>query len=309
MLTEKQIKKRLNYVTASEIGAIVGVNPWDTPQDVYRRKCSLAVKTVDPIKTRRGHIMEGPLLDIASQELDIEIVRNTKMFVHPEHKLFAATPDGFDSLNRVDEAKHLGRYTAPKWADSVPHYVFCQVQWQMACCGKKQALVVSNPWGDIRFDVIDFNQDFFDAVANRAYSFWDCVQKRVLPEFGNDDIEDMLDDLNTTWVDQETDKIIIDNGNADMHKKLMEYDTIKKHIKTLSEAEKVLKTEIAEVIGENEGVQVDDILCAFKQGKDRKSVDWERIALELNASQEVIDKHTKLNSGFRTMRIKKVRYK
>lgn len=308
MLTPEQLEKRKNHINASEIASIVGVG-WDTPRDIYRQKCGLDIKQVNEKAVNRGNKLEGPMLELAADELGIEIERNKKMFIHPDEPLFSSIPDGFDSLGRVCENKHVGKNVAKRWGDTIPDYVFCQVQWQMACTGKTKALVVSNPWGDMRYDEIEFVPKFFEALAKKALAFWECVQKRQIPEYGDDEISDMMDEYNLPYEPKKSDKIIVDNDDVVMHNTMMEHLEIKKQMKSLKQWESEVKNALISRIGKDEGFQCKDVLATFKQAKDSKSINWERIALELNADQEIIDKHTVTKKGSRRLLVKKVRYK
>jgi hypothetical protein len=87
---------------------------------------------------------------------------------------------------------------------------------------------------------------------------------------------------------------------------MVEYGSVQKQLKDLGDIKKSLKETIVARIGEHAGVQSVDRLATFKQANGHKVTNWQRIALELNADQEMIDKHTKQLAGSRRLLVKKI---
>lgn len=144
-------------ISASEVAAIVGEDPWKTVHDVYSRK--VLGKPDDPptYRTMRGHALEPlllreirerkqiVLLDNDSRIHDLEslapnhsgyIVRNNQWtIVSRKVPWMSATPDGVSPGRSIAECKVVGIRVVSEWDDDegepiVPFYVMCQNYWQ-----------------------------------------------------------------------------------------------------------------------------------------------------------------------------------
>ncbi len=143
-------EKRKGRVTGSSVGAILGVDPNRTREDVLRamvREYHGAEKEVDEFAENvifaYGKFHEAG----ARQDFEMETglsVRECEFFVHPEHDWLGATPDGMVSGDAVIEIKcPWGKRndSAPvfKTAKEQPHY-YAQMQIEMACSQKSEAV-------------------------------------------------------------------------------------------------------------------------------------------------------------------------
>lgn len=137
-ITAEQRKRRLKYIGSSDAAAIVGLNPWKTPHDVWGERYYAAETEEGPTpQTDFGSYHEDGTLAWFSANRGIKLKRN--QFRVGENGIQAAHIDGLAAGNMVVEAKctaHRHHYGA-EGSNEVPDSVYCQVQHQMYCAGRE----------------------------------------------------------------------------------------------------------------------------------------------------------------------------
>jgi putative phage-type endonuclease len=218
MLSEEQLQMRRTGITATDISAIVGENPWHRPIDVWRDKCEPAEALSPP----SPEAMMGSLVEAAvAQRYLMEDAPNrsgwrlyepneTWRCREPDAQWALATPDRFvivgppvamdprraalsGAASHLLECKLVGSRVARHWnldedddaddCDRVPTYVFCQVQWQMLVTGYKRADVAALVYGTrFRSFRIDYDEEYAGLLRDAAYKFWrDHVVTQIPP--------------------------------------------------------------------------------------------------------------------------------
>lgn len=96
--TKEWHKARAGKLTASRVGAALGVNPWQKPDDLIRAMVREAhgaeSEFVGNIATRYGHQHE-PLAVLDYMSETGSMVEEAGFYTHPEHDWLGASPDGF----------------------------------------------------------------------------------------------------------------------------------------------------------------------------------------------------------------------
>jgi putative phage-type endonuclease len=152
-LSPEQIEQRKRLITASDAAAILGLNPWRSPLDVWASKVHEDAKPIrQNFKMRRGHAVEPLLLEwLGEQRAPLRVVpAGDKTLTHPLLTWLGATPDGLvydgDALKANAEAKSSG--AVEHWQDEagdpqIPDYYHPQVVVQMAVTNAPSTLVVA----------------------------------------------------------------------------------------------------------------------------------------------------------------------
>lgn len=143
-LSPEQLAERTHGITATDVGAIVRVNPWRGPMDVFLDKRGDAAPSPDSVRSLWGQKLEPIIRD------DYETRHRVRVEVpgtlsHSAHGWRKATPDGIvygwgaAAPERGLEIKVHGRdammsgrleYGAPG-SDEVPAHELCQCAWNM----------------------------------------------------------------------------------------------------------------------------------------------------------------------------------
>lgn len=189
-ITAEQREARRDHLGASDMPAILGVDPWRTAGDVYLSKVhDLAdIDGREPIEL--GNDFEGPLVRWAARELGVEIRENVSI-VSGEDPLFAANLDARAADPGVPlgvEAKFSG--DGEDWGeegtDQVPERVIVQGQTQMFC-GELEVTWV--PVLTVRFGrpkrllyQVTRNEPLIEIIREEGRRFWEeCVLPQMPP--------------------------------------------------------------------------------------------------------------------------------
>ncbi len=165
-LTLEQIEQRKGLITASDAAAILGLNPWKGPIDVWNEKVNGGPPFRGNYKTRRGHAVEPLLLEWLGEKKAPLVMKpaGAVTLVHPVLTWLGATPDalfyrGPEGGRPIanGEAKSTGlieHWTDESGDPQIPDYYHPQVVVQMAVTNAPRTFVVaemidpreSEPW-------------------------------------------------------------------------------------------------------------------------------------------------------------------
>ena len=131
---------RTHSLGASEVAAVLGLSPWQTPLSVYRVKMGVP-NEINENLAYFGHALEDPIAQwIRDKHPEVGVVSDWGMSVRSlEHPWLTATPDRI-VLGHVEqiipiELKTSSAYSADKWAEGIPDYYAVQVQTQLLVLG------------------------------------------------------------------------------------------------------------------------------------------------------------------------------
>lgn len=137
-----QLEQRRQYLGASEVGAVCGLDPWKTALDIWGVKKGLIASQGNDA-TEMGHLIEPVMLGWYARRRGVELEQpGTLRGVEP---WIAATPDSLtrESRRRNVQVKAVGRHTAHHWENGAPDYVQVQTQWEMMAAGVEVTDVVA----------------------------------------------------------------------------------------------------------------------------------------------------------------------
>lgn len=142
MNREEWLKERATYIGASEVAAVLGVSPYDSPHDIWLSKVKGATKD-ETIAMRRGQHMEPFIIAEFTRETGIETTPG-QFHRHPKWPFMACNTDAEFTYNGYDavlEAKDCGFFAGLQFgsdgADCVAEHYLVQIAYQMMVTGKK----------------------------------------------------------------------------------------------------------------------------------------------------------------------------
>jgi putative phage-type endonuclease len=279
---------RTKGLGGTDIGAIIGVNPWKNKMDVYLEKVGITEPIPDNENMYWGREMEPALAKRYDKETGYEtwIPRPEILPLSlPGLPWYLGSPDGLiDPLNTVDgglvstggvDFKTTGSkngYGEP-WSDEVPEYIACQAHWYMGLTGAE--------WWDIATLFMGYRREFaifhlkrnqviIDNLVEAGRDFWENhVVPRVPPEIDASEASKTL--LNHLYPANILDLIAADNEAESVAENLRqlsdEYDEVDRQY-TLSQ------NKLKAIIGEHEGVVTSLGKITWKKNKARQVVDW-----------------------------------
>lgn len=220
--------KRKGRVTGSRVGAILGLNPWQTREDVMRamvREYHGAPSEFEGnVATEYGTAHEEEAI------LDFELLTGRDVVetgFHVYEDWAGASPDGLIGDDAILEVKcpyGLRNGGEFKPAYDQPHYG-AQMQWEMMCTGRSKAYFYQWSRHGLKLEIIDRDDDFLREVCGAARQFY----AEYLSEIDNPEhLEPLRKEINTSDV-----RLLLD-----------EYDQLKDAISMAQERQKEVLAEL-----------------------------------------------------------------
>lgn len=200
---EQWLAGREAGIGSSEVGTILGINHFDSPLKLWRRKQKIDPPTEESAAMRRGHRMEivvandfaeatGAIIDNDSVD-DWHAVDNAKPYlrVSPDRLWWpAGTPATEQTLDNayILECKTCQGNVEPDDVFDAYPYWYPQIQYQMGVMRIKKCAIawinVANPDLPFRYKEVDFNEKYYNNVMlPKLDEFWnECIIGCVEPE-------------------------------------------------------------------------------------------------------------------------------
>lgn len=183
---EEWLAARKEGIGASEVATILGLNPFDTPYQMWLRKTGQIPPTEENFAMKRGHILEDAVAQFYADATGAQIIKSSApdfMFVSKERPFLRVSPDRLfwpnglrhnEKNKKILECKTTQRTIDP---ENVPLHWVCQVQMNLGVSGYDFG---SLAWLDSHMDFgyvdIPFDKEFFDYMSDEVEKFWkDCV--------------------------------------------------------------------------------------------------------------------------------------
>ena len=162
---------RKGRITGSRIGAILGLSPWQTREDVLRAMVrehhGAASEFTGNIATNYGHANEGTARMTFELSTGLTVVDTG---FHPHEDWAGASPDGLIGDDAVLEIKCPFKGIKKSLADQ-PHY-YAQLQWEMLCTGRKKAYFYQWQPDDDTLNIVHQDQAWLDHALPEARQFY-----------------------------------------------------------------------------------------------------------------------------------------
>ncbi len=135
---------RKHSIGGSEIGTIMGLNPWESAYTLWAKKLELIPNSFqENWAIRLGKAFEEPILKLFGQQHpELEIYR-AGSFVSKEFEFMHANPDAMARNKETGEWIVIEVKTARYNWDALPAHYACQVQHYMHVMGVSKAIVVA----------------------------------------------------------------------------------------------------------------------------------------------------------------------
>lgn len=248
------LEARRGLVTASDVSAILGADPYTSRLELWQEKAGLAEgDDVESEAAEWGIPLEGAILEMYRRRTGREAAAYQKLCRSTEYPWLGATCDAWTVLDGVGKAplelkSSLGRRSAD-WEEEVPAYYLPQIETQMIVMGSDVASVACltvGPrlrWADVRSDrelrerIIDETRDFMRRVE----------QNDPPPPDGSESAKRALERRYA----KERPGAIVELGQPGLELDIR-LSGLGRQIKELEKAQSEAKNRLREMIGENE---------------------------------------------------------
>lgn len=248
------LDRRREMITASDVPAILGVDPRRTALDVFEAKLN-GTEIDDSDLLRWGRNVEGAIAQWYEHDTGrvVEDLGATKIQVHPDFPWLGATLDRWQPGNPEKshprgpaEFKAVSGAAAAEWReDEKPDHHLVQLQIQMACSGAEEGTLGGLLWGN-RLKWQDFERN--DSFLDQAYVAIDEFRERLLkkdppaPESYK-----ALDAMKRIWNTDNGELIAMDSEALEL---VSEWETFKAMEREGKKQAKEIEAKLRHILGE-----------------------------------------------------------
>lgn len=321
-LSPEQLAYRRNSLGSSDLAAILGLNNYRKPIDVYADKRGLSEPQPESQAMRAGTRIEpitaGYFAEATGATLltgpEYALTQGAKfgpgatlgIFTHPEHSYFTASPDRiavFKDLDAIVELKFARARNAGKWgesgSDEYPVEYLCQVQWQLFVAGMAQAFLAVLIGGeDFRYYAIQRDDELIGMMADKAHDFWN---NHVVPGIPPSTVDD-----SPAWrqIGKAPQKGKAIQSTPAIEQLRREYLLAKSDLEAADAKLETVKNRMILALGDAEKVMSDDWYISYQERKGRTSTDWEGLVKELAIPDETLTRFQKVGKPSRVLTVR-----
>ena len=181
-LTEEQIAERRSGIGASEIAAVCGLSPWQSPLDVWLRKTGRDPETGETNEYQHwGHVLEPVVAEEFTRRTGKKVRRWAKAY--RKGVLMAHVDRIVEGTDQYLECKTANSFATWAKEDELPEYYEAQCQ-QIAYCSARPSGYLAALVGGQRYVAFEVQSDVEAqvALAEVGERFWrDHVEKDIPP--------------------------------------------------------------------------------------------------------------------------------
>lgn len=299
------LQHREQGIGSSEVATILGLNPWETPYQLWRRKKGLDKGKSETFAMKAGHYLEDAVSMFWHDETGRDIIKRSAgdwLMVNTEKPFMRVSPDRtywlsgmpHNNANKgILECKTTQMRVDP---DDLPKYWFCQVQYQLGVAEYEQGSLAWLSQGrEFGYKDISLVPDFFAWICEEVTKFWiDNVQGNIEPEAQS--VEDVLLRYN-----RHTDGKILEVSD-DIFTACNDLKALKEQIAKLDEHKEELETKIKMCFADAEAISYGgQTIATWKAPKPSERFDAKAFA---KAHPDLAKEFTAVSQGARRFLLK-----
>lgn len=303
MLTNEQLKERLNYLTGSDASVICGFSPYKTKIELWQEKTGKIqqedISNLNAIEF--GNFMESGVANWFSSKSGILLkpkLDTEPMRIHKNEKWMAGNID-YQALNENAgvECKTAGR-PGDDWGDGVnlmpEQYLFQCAHYAMVYDFERIYLpVVFSFTRELRWYTYERNNNLESLLLELEHDFWhNHVLKDIPPE--------PINEKEVRQLYKETKSLPL-MATDDIEACLYKMADLDNQIKELEAHKQLQKDKVARFMGQNDTL-IDAVGCklaTWKLTKERQYFDKDKLEIE---NPEIFKKYVYYKDGVRMFR-------
>lgn len=298
---EEWLEHRKAGIGSSEVATILGLNPYETPYQLWRRKLGLDEPKEETYAMRRGHYLEASVAATWEGELGRVVDKDSEgdwLIINRERPYLRVSPDRTytlqDGSKGILECKTTNLRIDPL---NVPSQWFTQLQYQLGVAelerGSIAWLMAGYEFGHI--DLI-FVPDFFERLVEEVDHFVNYhLGEQIAPELRN--VSDVVLRYKT-HVTGETKE-----ASERTYEDWCDLKDVREEIAALTERKEQLEDRLKEAFGSAEALVYDGSTLATWKSPSKPTERIDTKALK-EAHPELVAKFTTQTLGARRLLIK-----
>lgn len=290
---EAWLEARRQVITATDISAILGMNPYKSPAEVWQDKKGLKADREPNAAMEWGNRLEAVIAQKWSEE-NPGIPMAPGEFVRDADRPLGCTPDflaGADILLEVKTASEIvgRREFGEPGSDFVPRQYWLQCQFQLARTGRSICILAVLIGGrDYREYRIPADPAIQAEMDRRAVEWWQTyVENDCPPPFDGSDSSDSV--LRSLFPVDSGDEL---QATPEQEDRITEGQKLYAAYTAAETAWKAWKQNFSAEMGE--ASRLTSALGRFSwKAQTRRTTDWRKLAQALGATKDQIAAHTK----------------
>lgn len=302
---EEWLEHRKQGIGSSEVSSILGLNPYQTPYQLWRRKKEMDPPLVQNMPMRLGHLLEDAVSTLWSEETGREIIKSSAgdwIAFNTEKPFLRASPDRTfwlpDQKKNNDNKGILECKTTQMTVDpdEIPPNWFIQLQYLLGVSetetGSLAWLSMGRTFG---FKDVVLVPDFYKWMQDEVERFW------VDNIIGNKEPEAITASDVLIKYAQHTEGKLIEVGE-EIAVAYSELKSVRQELSILEDKKEKLEDRIKMAFEDAEAISYSgEKLATWKTAKDREKIDTKTLSKDL---PEVAKKYTIITPGSRIFLIK-----
>ena len=247
------LKERQKGIGGSDVGAIMGVNRWKSPFEIYMDK----TEDITEVKESGELSYWGNTLEeVVAREFFIRtgkrVRKDNRQLVHKTHKFMMGNIDRrIVGENALLECTTVNAFRAKEWeGEEIPPSYILQCQHYMEVMGSDNCYIAALIGGQkFIYKKIERDEELISMIVEAEKDFWiNHVEKRIPPKLDGSEAASKY--LSKTF--KNIDKSLEVNLKAEYMNKINEYLNIKNQMKNLDEALKTIENNLKNELGNAE---------------------------------------------------------
>ncbi len=273
---------RHNYIGGSDIAVIMGESRYKTPFQLWCEKTQKL--PIADLSNNEAVEMGSKLEQFVANEFSVRtgktVRRAPKVYIHPVYSSYMAAH--IDRLvtgtDEILECKTANFFKKDEWENAeIPQEYILQVMWYLGITGRKRGYIAVLIGGQcFKFKSIEFDEELFNLMVEKAKEFWEMVQNDTPPELTEKDNETM------SCLYPENNGNIADIANVNpevielFETAVAQRQELKMHEKQIQDELKEIEAKIKDVIKDLDGIKTSKYVVTWKTqvktGLDTKSL-------------------------------------
>lgn len=304
---ENWLAQRRTGITGTDVSAILGINPWASPLDIWLDKRGQAEPKAENMAMRLGNLLEPVVATLYAEETGATLI-DPGFLRHQARGWHIGTPDRV-TIHKDDD--RLGQWgtlieiktarSGNEWGDpgtdQIPRHYLTQVAWYLALTELQVAHVaVLIGASDYRRYEVQRDLDLESVLIEQCRRFWeDYVLTGVMPAIdGSKSAAKYIASRfprNVEPMRPATEEELTLARRLAAAKR-----AVASHQAEADECENLIKA----AIGDAEGLDLGDLgKITWMATKPRETVDWKAVAAAASIPAELIAAHTKTGEATR----------
>lgn len=259
--------KRNIQIGGSEIAAVMGMSPYETPLSLWAKKTGkLPPSDLSNFEAAEiGTELEEYVARKFTRKTGIKLRVDNRTFRHPKHPYMIGHIDRWVvGEDAVFEAKTTSAWMEKHWqGDEIPQHYVLQLMWYLGLCQKRVGHIAVLIGGQkFVYKQIEFDQELFEKMVETAQVFMEqFVLKNVAPIAVEGDSETLLQMFpNSSPTELRLDGPLAEEMDGLVEERLGGLESIR-HAK--EELEKI-EARIKQIIAENESAETLNVRVTWK---------------------------------------------